>query len=202
MGKPLFNLVVSEKGDGAVELHWEECGEAFLFSASVMTNACMLCTCVVTFYCYTCPLHTSVSRFLCGYVRISIVIAAINIVRSIDMFRSVQFSYYINNRQPSGSLSNVLSRLAVGVRVDGDDETQRKEHEREGDQEEGTRHRVLSSRAGLRALARRQTRQIEIEENIDREEGLVAWRERGEHRRLDARPRNSRLVLCVSVTSV
>ena len=51
---------------------------------------------------------------------------------------SVQFSYYINNRQPNGSLSNVLSRLAVGVRVDGDDErheTQRKEHEREGDQE-------------------------------------------------------------------
>ena len=52
---------------------------------------------------------------------------------------------YINNRQPNGSLSNVLSRLAVGVRVDGDDETQRtrqrKEHEREGDQEE-TRHRV------------------------------------------------------------
>ena len=44
---------------------------------------------------------------------------------------SVQFSYYINNRQPNGSLSNVLSRLAqglaVGVRVDGDDETQRKE---------------------------------------------------------------------------
>ena len=57
--------------------------------------------------------------------------------------RSVQFSYYINNRQPNGSLSNVLSRLAVGVRVDGDDETQRKEHEREGDQEE-TRHRVLA----------------------------------------------------------
>ena len=55
----------------------------------------------------------------------------------------VQFSYYINNRQPNGSLSNVLSRLAVGVRVDGDDETQRKEHEREGDQEE-TRHRVLA----------------------------------------------------------
>ena len=56
---------------------------------------------------------------------------------------SVQFSYYINNRQLNGSLSNVLSRLAVGVRVDGDDETQRKEHEREGDQEE-TRHRVLA----------------------------------------------------------
>ena len=32
-------------------------------------------------------------------------------------------SYYINNRQPKGSLSNVLSRLAVGVRVDGDDES-------------------------------------------------------------------------------
>ena len=58
-------------------------------------------------------------------------------------FSSVQFSYYINNRQPNGSLSNVLSRLAVEVRVDGDDETQRKEHEREGDQEE-TRHRVLA----------------------------------------------------------
>jgi hypothetical protein len=64
------------------------------------------------------------------------------------MFRSVQFSYYINNRQPSGSLSNVLSRLAVGVRVDGDDETQRKEHEREGDQEE-TRH-SLRARSRLR----------------------------------------------------
>ena len=37
----------------------------------------------------------------------------------------------------------MLSRLAVEVRVDGDDETQRKEHEREGDQEE-TRHRVLA----------------------------------------------------------
>ena len=37
----------------------------------------------------------------------------------------------------------MLSRLAVGVRVDGDDETQRKEHERKGDQEE-TRHRVLA----------------------------------------------------------
>ena len=58
-------------------------------------------------------------------------------------FSSVQFSYCINNRQPNGSLSKVLSRLAVGVRVDGDDETQRKEHEREGDQEE-TRHRVLA----------------------------------------------------------
>ena len=31
----------------------------------------------------------------------------------------------------------------MGVRVDGDDGTQRKEHEREGDQEE-TRHRVLA----------------------------------------------------------
>ena len=38
--------------------------------------------------------------------------------------RSVQFSYYINNRQPNGSLSNVLSRLAVGVRVVGDDVTE------------------------------------------------------------------------------
>jgi hypothetical protein len=37
----------------------------------------------------------------------------------------------------------VLSKLAVGVRVVGDGETQRKEHEREGDQEE-TRHRVLA----------------------------------------------------------
>ena len=37
----------------------------------------------------------------------------------------------------------MLSRLAVRVRVDGDDETQWKEHEREGDQEE-TRHRVLA----------------------------------------------------------
>ena len=64
-------------------------------------------------------------------------------------FSSVQFSYYINIRQPNGSLSNVLSKVlsrlhvAVGVRVDGDDETQRKEHEREGVQEE-TRHRVLN----------------------------------------------------------
>ena len=52
----------------------------------------------------------------------------------------------------------MLSKLAVGVRVRvvGDDGTQRKEHEREGDQEE-TRHRVLAcvpSRV-----------QIEIEEN-------------------------------------
>ena len=49
----------------------------------------------------------------------------------------------------------------MGVRVDGDDETQRKEHEREGDQEE-TRHRDQG--ASLRALRV----QIEIEENIDR----------------------------------
>ena len=56
-------------------------------------------------------------------------------------------SYYLNNRQPICSyrkpIEHVLSRLAVGVRVDGDDETHRKEHEREGDQEE-TRHRVLA----------------------------------------------------------
>ena len=38
---------------------------------------------------------------------------------------------------------HVLSRLAGEVRVDGDDETHRKEHEREGDQEE-TRHGVLA----------------------------------------------------------
>ena len=60
----------------------------------------------------------------------------------------------------------MLSRLAVGVRVDGDDETQRKEHERErrpgGDTPQG---------ASLRALRV----QIEIEENIsdsEREGGL------------------------------
>jgi len=50
-----------------------------------------------------------------------------------------KFYFYINlnNRHASnGSLSNVLSRLAVGVRVDGDDETRWKEHEREGDQGE------------------------------------------------------------------
>jgi hypothetical protein len=54
-------------------------------------------------------------------------------------------SYYINDRQPNGSLSNVLSRLAVGVRVDGTTAMMRhwKEHERKGDQEE-TRHRVLA----------------------------------------------------------
>ena len=63
--------------------------------------------------------------------------------RVFQMNSSSSSSYYINNRQHNGSLSNVLSRLAVGVRVDGDDETQRKEHEREGDQEE-TRHRVLA----------------------------------------------------------
>ena len=67
----------------------------------------------------------------------------------------IQFSYCINNRQPNGSLSNVLSRLAVGVRVDGDDETQRKEHEREGDQEE-TRHRVLACVPSSTARDRRE----------------------------------------------
>jgi hypothetical protein len=53
---------------------------------------------------------------------------------------SLEVSYFyinLNNRHASnGSLSNVLSRLAVGVRVDGDDETRWKEHEREGDQGE------------------------------------------------------------------
>ena len=66
-------------------------------------------------------------------------------------------SIFVNNRQPNGSLSNVLSKVAVGVRVVGDGETQRRGHEREGDQEE-TRHRVLP--ASLRALRV----QIEIEE--------------------------------------
>ena len=38
-----------------------------------------------------------------------------------DMSKS---SHYINNRQPiTGSLSKVLSKLAVEVRVDGEDET-------------------------------------------------------------------------------
>jgi hypothetical protein len=55
--------------------------------------------------------------------------------------RSHEFKFYfyinLNSRHASnGSLSNVLSRLAVGVRVDGDDETRWKEHEREGDQGE------------------------------------------------------------------
>jgi hypothetical protein len=58
-------------------------------------------------------------------------------------FSSSSSSYFINNRQPNGSPSNVLSKLAVEVRVVGDGETQRKDHEREGDQEE-TRHRVLA----------------------------------------------------------
>ena len=41
-------------------------------------------------------------------------------------------SHYINNRQPiSGSLSKVLSKLAVEVRVDGEDETVT-EHVHEG----------------------------------------------------------------------
>jgi hypothetical protein len=34
-------------------------------------------------------------------------------------------SYFVNNRQPNRSLSNVLSKLAVEVRVVGDGETQR-----------------------------------------------------------------------------
>ena len=49
----------------------------------------------------------------------------------------------LNNRQPiTGSLSKVLSRLAVEVRVDGEGETHT-ERVREGDNEE-TRHRVLA----------------------------------------------------------
>jgi hypothetical protein len=47
--------------------------------------------------------------------------------RTMHACSSVQFSsvqlLHLNNRQPNGSLSNVLSRLAVGVRVDGDDGT-------------------------------------------------------------------------------
>jgi hypothetical protein len=41
----------------------------------------------------------------------------------------VKFKFLLHKQQTTyyGSLSNVLSRLAVGVRVDGDDETQRKE---------------------------------------------------------------------------
>ncbi len=37
--------------------------------------------------------------------------------RSRGVHSSVQFSYFVNNRQPNGSLSNVLSKLAVGVRL-------------------------------------------------------------------------------------
>ena len=37
------------------------------------------------------------------------------------LLASSSSSYYINDRQHSGSLSNVLSRLAVEVRVDGDE---------------------------------------------------------------------------------
>jgi hypothetical protein len=33
----------------------------------------------------------------------------------------IQDYIHVNNRQPNGSLSNVLSRLAVVVRVDGDE---------------------------------------------------------------------------------
>jgi hypothetical protein len=54
----------------------------------------------------------------------------------------------------------VLSRLAVGVRVVGDDETQRKEHEREGDQEE-TRHRVLACVPSSTGRDRREIEEIE-----------------------------------------
>jgi len=60
----------------------------------------------------------------------------------------------------------VLSKLAVGVRVVGDGETQRKEHEREGDQERGGRGDTPQG-ASLRALRV----QIEIEEN-ERERGI------------------------------
>ena len=58
----------------------------------------------------------------------------------------VKSRHYINNRQPirpitdcTGSLSKVLSKLAVEVRDDGEDETDT-EHVHEGDNEE-TRHR-------------------------------------------------------------
>jgi len=67
----------------------------------------------------------------------------------------------------------VLSKLAVGVRVVGDGETQRKEHEREGDQEE-TRHRVLACvPSPLRV-------QLEIvrSKRIDRERGELGERKR------------------------
>ena len=71
-------------------------------------------------------------------------------------------SYFINNRQPNGSLSNVLSRLAVGVRVVGDG----------GDTMEGARTGRrpggdTPQGASLRALRV----QIEIEEN-KRERGI------------------------------
>ena len=62
---------------------------------------------------------------------------------------------YINYRQPNGSLSKVLSKLAVGVRVVGDGETQRREHEREEDQEE-TRHRVLACVPSSTGIDRRE----------------------------------------------
>jgi hypothetical protein len=48
----------------------------------------------------------------------------------------------------------VLSRLAVEVRVDGEDETQQKEREQEGDQEEtdATGAQGASLRGALRVL--------------------------------------------------
>ena len=95
-------------------------------------------------------------------------------MRTCAVVFSSSSSYFINNRQPNGSLSKVLSKLAVGVRVVGDGETQRKEHEREGDQEE-TRHRVLACVPSSTAR--------------DRRESSIRWgiggEEEGRHRRLD-----------------
>ena len=53
-------------------------------------------------------------------------IACLLVCLSLDLisFCQVKSSHYINNRQPiTGSLSKVLSKLAVEVRVDGEDET-------------------------------------------------------------------------------
>ena len=46
----------------------------------------------------------------------------------------------------------MLSRLAVEVRVDGEDETQQKEREQEGDQEETDATCTGAQGASLRAL--------------------------------------------------